>query len=126
MANGFGTKITGLREVVRGLEKAGVSVAELKSTFGSLAAEGARMMRGFVPERSGRLAKTIRGNKAKAKAVVTAGRATVPYAGPINYGWPAHGIEASGFLKKTDEVMEPYTQTKIQDEIQDIIQRNGL
>jgi hypothetical protein len=29
----------------------------------------------------------------RSKAVVTAGRASVPYAGPINYGWAAHNIE---------------------------------
>ncbi|MGW5402668.1 hypothetical protein [Streptomyces sp. NPDC003952] len=126
MATGFGVRVTGLKQVVRGLEKSGVAVADLKQAFGNLAAEAARVMRGFVPHRTGRLGATVRGNKAKNKAVVTAGRATVPYAGPVNCRWPARGIEASEFTKATDEAMEPIVLDQIQDEIQTIIRRNGL
>ena len=43
----------------------------------------------------------------KRQAVVTAGRASVPYAGPINYGWPARNIAPSHFMQRTDAVMAP-------------------
>lgn len=126
MASGFGVRVTGLRETVRGLEKTGVAVADLKQAFGAIAAAGARFARGFAPSRSGRLEGTIRGNKAKNKAVITAGRASVPYAGPANYGWPARNITANPFMQKADEAMEPVALDQLQDEIQDIIRRNGL
>lgn len=42
-----------------------------------------------VPRRSGRLAGSIRRAKGSTKAAtVRAGRASVPYAGPIHFGWP--------------------------------------
>jgi phage gpG-like protein len=125
-ASGLGLRVTGLRQVVRGLEKSGVAVTDLKDAFSNVAAMGAQVMRGFVPERSGRLAGTVRGNRAKNKAVVTTGRASVPYAGVINFGWPSRGIEANPFQKKTDEAMEPVALGQLQNEIDQVIRRNGL
>lgn len=126
MANGFGTKVSGLREVVRALEQSGVEVSDLKQAFSTIAAEGARVMRGFVPTLTGRLSASVRGNKAKGKAVVTAGRASSPYAGPINYGWPKRNISGAQFIARTDEVMEPRVGELITEELTTIIRRHGL
>ncbi|NND35876.1 MAG: HK97 gp10 family phage protein [Gammaproteobacteria bacterium] len=41
-----------------------------------------------VPVRTGALKADIRSAGYKASGVVRAGRARVPYAGPIHYGWP--------------------------------------
>lgn len=52
-----------------------------------------------APKRTGRLAQSIRANKALAYGAVKAGSAArVPYAGPIHYGWPARGIQAQPFI----------------------------
>lgn len=52
-----------------------------------------------APKRTGRLANSIRANKALAYGAVKAGSAArVPYAGPIHYGWPARGIQAQPFI----------------------------
>jgi len=120
----IGFKVQGLREVVRGLEASGVEVDDLKGAFGSIAAEGARVARGLIPVRSGRLAGTARGNKAKSKAVVTVGRASVPYAGAVNFGWPARGIAANPFLQKTDQRMQPIALDRLNDEIDAVLRRN--
>ena len=40
------------------------------------------------------------GNRAKARAVVTAGRAATPYAGVQNYGWRRRNITPSYFLNR--------------------------
>ena len=81
---------------------------------------------GFAPKRTGRLAASVRGSRAKNKAVVMAGRASVVYAGPINYGWPARKIAASGFMQKADEVMAPKALQALEDAIESKIKSKGL
>ena len=125
MASG-GVRIEGLRETVRALEKVGVEVDDLKDAFAPISQEGARVAAGFVQSRSGRLAGTLRGNRAKSKAVITAGRSSVPYAGAQNYGWQRRNITAQGFMQKADEVMEPRSRRLLENAINDAIRRSGL
>lgn len=96
-------KVEGLQKTVRALENLGVSVEDLKDAFAALAQEGATKAKGYAPVRTGTLAASIRGNRAKNKAVVTAGRARVPYAGAINYGWPSHGIKPNPFMQRASD-----------------------
>lgn len=125
MASG-GVRVEGLREVVRGLEQLGLEVDDLKDAFAPISQEGARLAAGFVQSRSGQLAGTLRGNRAKSKAVITAGRASVPYAGPQNYGWQKRGITAQGFMQKADEVLQPRSVRLLENAINDAIRRSGL
>ena len=64
--------------------------------------------------------------RAKSKAVVSAGRASVPYAGPINYGWPRRGISPADFTGKTDQVMQPRALSELEREINAAIRRRHL
>jgi hypothetical protein len=57
---------------------------------------------------------------------VRAGRTSVPYAGPIHFGWPAHNIEPTPFLydaldQRRSEVIDLYEQR-----VGDLIRKNGL
>lgn len=126
MARTTGFKVVGLNAVVRDLAALGLEVEDLKNAFSTIAAEGAQVAAGFAPKRTGRLAGDIRGNRAKSKAVVTAGRVSVPYAGPINYGWPARNIAANGFMQRTDAVMQPVAIERLEQEINRQIARRGL
>jgi hypothetical protein len=69
-----------------------------------------------APKVSGRLAASIRPNRAVGYGAVRAGSAArVPYAGPINYGWPARGIKANDFMQravknKLGEARKHYTK----------------
>lgn len=126
MADRFGFRVEGLSRVVRDLQGLGLEVDDLKDAFSKIAARGAVVMAGFTPKRSGRLAGSVRGNRAKSKAVVAAGRAAVPYAGPINYGWPARGIAAAAFNVKTDAVMSPIALQLLEDDINQKIRERGL
>ena len=121
-----GFKVTGLNEVVRALLAIGVEVDDLKDAFSTIAAEGARIASSYAPVRTGRLAGDIRGNRAKSKAVVTAGRVSVPYAGPVNYGWAARGIEPAGFMQKADKELGPKALRRLEDEINAQIRKRGL
>ncbi|MCM0618777.1 hypothetical protein [Nocardioides bruguierae] len=122
MVNRSGFRVEGLRDVVRGLQQMGLDVDDLKDAFAKLAAKGSEVASQLAPRRSGRLAGDVRGNRAKSKAVITAGRATVPYAGPINYGWPKRGIEPSLFMQRADEQMQPTAVQLLEDEINTKIQ----
>jgi len=124
MAAGF--HVTGLREVLKDLTALGVDVEDMKDVFSSLAEEGASFGRGATKKKTGRLAGTARGNRAKGKAVVTWGRASVPYAGPINYGWPARNIKAQDFTGATDAHMEPRALVSFEAGVQKAIRRRGL
>lgn len=119
-------RVEGLREVVRGLEKLGVEVDDLKDAFASIADEGARLAAGFVHSRSGRLEGSLRGNRAKARAVITAGGARARYAGPQNYGWARRNIRAQGFMQKADAVLQTRSGVLIEGALNQAIRRSGL
>jgi hypothetical protein len=118
--------IQGLRDITRAMEKAGVEVEELKEVMGGVAAEAAQTMQRYVPTRTGALRASVRGNKAKGKAVVTAGKARVPYAGPIQYGWRARGIRPAMYVERTDSVMDTRAPEMLEDGWARIAERHGL
>lgn len=126
MSRSGGIRVEGLNRVVRALLEIGVEVDDLKEAFSSIADHGARLAASFAPKLSGRLAGDVRGNRARSKAVITAGRASLPYAGPINYGWRAHNIEPSGFMQRADQALQPYSLQLLETEINEAIARRGL
>lgn len=136
-----GVRIDGLNQLVRGMQKAGVEVDDLKGAFGAISDEGARLMSSFAPRRSGALAGTIRGNRAKNKAVVMAGKGKVRWAGSTNWGWPASsryggkprrgggwplGMRAQMYTAKTDEALEPYALEQLDQNLTELIRSVGL
>jgi hypothetical protein len=93
-------KVDGLPRLRRALREAGESMADLKQANAATAALVASTAAARAPRRSGRLAASVRGNRAAGKASVLAGGAAVPYAGPIHWGWPARGIAAQPFASE--------------------------
>lgn len=126
MPNAVGFRVEGLSSVVRGLQALGSDVEDLKDAFAAIAREAAERAAAAAPRKRGALAADIRGNRAKSKAVVTAGRSSIPYAGPINYGWPARGIEAAGFMQAADAQMGPRALVLLETEINRKIRERGL
>ena len=89
-----------LKELLRQLRKArdaGLD-EQLKRTHADGAEIVARRAAQLAPRKSGALAGDIRGSGAKRSARVRAGRAALPYAGPIHYGWPERNIEEQPFI----------------------------
>ncbi|HET6874651.1 MAG TPA: hypothetical protein VFH70_07725 [Acidimicrobiales bacterium] len=119
-------EVTGLREALKAMQEVGAEVEDLKEVMGDIASTAADVMRPFIPKRSGALANTARGNRAKGKAVVTVGRARVGYAGPINYGWRARNIAPADFTGKTDRVMETRAAEMLETGLTKIITEKGL
>ena len=62
---------------------------ELRKVYRDAAQTVATAARPKVPQRSGKLAKTVKARSSTKRGWVTAGGAGVPYAGPIHFGWPS-------------------------------------
>jgi hypothetical protein len=92
-------EVQGLRTLRKNLKAAGVSLQDLKDAHAAVARVVVAAAAPRVPVRTGRLAGTLRGAGQQGAAVVSAGRAAVPYAGPIHWGWPARGIKAQPFIQ---------------------------
>lgn len=121
-----GVRVEGLNRVVRSLQGLGLDVQDLVGAFSSIASEAAQRAARHVNSRSGRLAANIRGSKSKNKAVVRAGGASVPYAGPINYSWPARHIIGQEFMQKADQEMQPIAVQRLEHDLEAAISRRGL
>jgi hypothetical protein len=100
-------QVEGARELRATLKRAGDDLADMKDANAAVAGYVAAAAAGSAPQRSGALAGSVRGNRAAASAVVKAGSAAVPYAGPIHWGWPRRGIPARPFLADTAARTEP-------------------
>lgn len=138
---GFGVEIDGLNGALRALRSLGVEVNDLKAVFHAISTEARTVMAGFVDSRSGRLARSLKPNRAQNKAIVRGGGARVPYAGAVQWGWGrgnsefntgrfATGIRGSftgqHFFEKTDAVMEPKAEHMITDGIEDLVRKYDL
>ena len=69
--------------------------------------------REIVPRLTGTLALSIRPTASQKEGAVLAGSRSVPYAGPIHFGWPSRNIEPDPFLydalgDRRDQVIEVY------------------
>lgn len=121
-----GVNVTGLREAVRGLEKLGVDVADLKDVMQRVGGVVRDEAATLAPRRSGKLADSIRASRTKGKAIIRAGGRAVPYAGVINYGWPAHNIEPAGFMEKALANRQQAALTTLADGLRDLIRQHNL
>lgn len=119
-------RVEGLSVLVRQLESLGVSVADLKDTMGQISVEAAELARGFAPVRSGALRASIRGNRAKGRATVTAGNRRVVYASVIEWGWPARHITPAGYMQRTQNVIGSRAPVTLQKGIDRLIRQAGL
>lgn len=119
-------RVEGLNETLTALQRFGVEAADLKDVMAEIADLGARLASGYAPTDSGRLAASVRGNKAKAKAIVIAGKARVPYAGAINYGWPRRGIAPRLFMQKADAELAPRAVELLEQGLDEAARKAGL
>jgi len=107
-------RVEGIDKLRRALVKLDDAAKDDFKAAGKTAAEIVeRQARTEVPVRSGNLKNTIRSSGQQRGGVVSAGRAKVPYAGPIHFGWGRRRIHPNPFLyraadKRVDEVTEAY------------------
>lgn len=119
-------RVDGLNRLVRDMTAMGVEIADLKLVFGDLASRGANLASSLAPTRSGKLAASVKGNKAKNKAVIVAGSKRIPYAGAINYGWRKRNIRPSRFMQRADDILAPDAAKEIDTALSRLIAEQGL
>ncbi|MGB1506457.1 MAG: hypothetical protein ACPHDT_13320 [Acidimicrobiales bacterium] len=97
-------QIEGGRKLRRAFREVGDGMSDLRQLHKRLADDVADSAKRKVPVRSGRLERSVRGSGTKTAARVRAGNnrksgpSSVPYAGPIHFGWGARGIRPQPFL----------------------------
>ena len=95
-----------MRELRRSLKAAGISLQDLKDAHNEVAQLVVRAAAPAAPRRTGALVASTRGTGQAAAAVVRAGRASVPYANPIHWGWPARHIKKQPWLYDAAEASQ--------------------
>lgn len=91
--------VVGQKRFVQTMRKAGADMKELKDVNRQAADIALPAVRQLAPRgESGRLAGSIRVGATQKAGVIRAGRKSVPYAGVINYGWPARRIKPRLFV----------------------------
>lgn len=91
--------VVGQKRFVQTMRKAGADMKELKEVNRQAANIALPAVRSLAPRgKTGRLAGSIRAGATQKAGIIRAGRKTVPYAGPINYGWPACNIRPRTFV----------------------------
>lgn len=93
--------VVGQKRFVQTMRKAGADMQELKDVNRQAADIALPAVRQLTPRgESGRLAGSIRVGATQKAGVIRAGRKSVPYAGVINYGWPARRIKPRLFVNQ--------------------------
>jgi hypothetical protein len=114
-------QVDGAKELRRSLKRAGDDLGDLKDANAEVAGMVAGRASSLAPRVSGRLAGSVRGNRAAASAVVKVGGASLPYAGPVHWGWPARHIAANPFAVNAAHDTEPAWTATYLDAIEAII-----
>jgi hypothetical protein len=100
-------RVDGARELRATMAAAGRDLTDLIDVNKQVAATVSASAIPRVPRLTGRLASTVRPAGTKTSAIVRAGRAAVPYASVIEFGWPGHNIAAQPYLTTAAADTEP-------------------
>lgn len=100
-------RVEGARRLRSTLRKAGQDLGDLKTAHTAAAGIVTPAARGRAPRRTGRLAGDVRGSGTTTAATIRVGRASVPYAQPVHWGWPRRGIAANPFVTEAAQATEP-------------------
>jgi hypothetical protein len=90
-------KVTGVDEVIAGLEHLARETSEMRGAFGEIAQVMQSEARSRVPISSGRLARTLRPSVTRKAARLSAGSGIL-YAGVQEYGWRRHNISPQPYI----------------------------
>lgn len=116
-------QVQGAKELRKTLKAAGDDLSELKAVNQAVGNMVVGVARGLAPVRSGVLAGSIRATRAAGGVGIKAGGASIPYAGPIHWGWPARSIKANPFISNAALTTEDQWVALYQEEIEKILER---
>ena len=118
--------IQGIKEVTDSLKKLGKDLESNIELNKELSTSLSQKASALAPRLTGALASSVVGNPSAEKAQILAGSAAVPYAGVIEYGWPAKNREARPYLNPAVNNNMGYIIEKYNDSIQKAIQKYDL
>jgi len=118
--------ITGVKEVLDSLKKLGRDLESNLELNKELSTTLSKKASALAPILTGALASSVVGNPSAEKAQILAGSTAVPYAGVIEYGWPAKNREARPYLNPAVNNNIGYIIEKYNDSIQKAIQKYNL
>jgi HK97 gp10 family phage protein len=130
---GGSIKVEGLRETIKSLQALGAEKSEIVDANLQAAQSLVDAARPMVPVRSGKLAASLRPSKTVNYAQVAVGKAKVPYAGAIHWGWfydrknnKPKNIKPNPFMARAlgqnyERIMAQYNET-----MQKLIDKFGL
>lgn len=122
-------QIEGGRKLRRAFREVGDDMSDLKELHKRLADDVADSAKRKVPVRSGRLQRSIRGSGTKTAARVRAGNnrksgpSSVPYSGPIHFGWGARNIKPQPFMYEALDDRREAVVRAYNDQVREIIRK---
>lgn len=118
--------IQGVKEVTDSLNKLARDLQSNIELNKELSTTLSQKASALAPRLTGALASSVVGNPSAEKVQIMAGSAAVPYAGVIEYGWPAKNREARPYLNAAVNNNMGYIIEKYNDSIQKAIQKYDL
>jgi HK97 gp10 family phage protein len=119
-----GVKVKGLTAITKALRNVGVPNKEITDAAKRSADRVVNEAKTLAPVRSGALRDSIRiAARATGRVSISAGKASVPYANPIHWGWFKRNIKPQPFFIKAigltrDDVYQDYLK-----ELENLIKR---
>ena len=126
-SNVTGVKIEGLTAVQRELVRLGNDAKnDMKPAHQKAAEIVAQEARPKAPIVTGQLQSTIRAFGRQRAGVVRVGTKTVPYAGPIIFGWPKRHIKANPFIYDAADARRAEVTAAYEERMSHLIRKHGL
>lgn len=121
-------EIEGLKEIQRALKGlAEDSREDMKETHRKAGEIVAAAAKPLAPVLTGRLSATIVSSPTKYQGRVRIGRgASVPYAGPIHFGWPARRVAPQPFIYEALDGRREEVKQQYEQRINELIERHKL
>jgi hypothetical protein len=118
--------VNGIKEVTDSLKRLSKDLESNIELNKELSTNLSQKASALAPRITGALASSVVGNPSAEKAQILAGSAAVPYAGVIEYGWPAKNKEARPYLTPAVNNNMGYIIEKYNDSIKKAIQKYDL
>lgn len=125
--------VHGADELRRTLRKSGVDLAQLKQANRAAAASILPISIAAAPvgtptplhwarqHTPGTLKSSLRVGATQKAGIIRAGRKSIPYAGPIHFGWRARNIKPNPWITRAVEANEPVWVRVYMEHINDVI-----
>jgi hypothetical protein len=118
--------VEGAKQLQRALRQVEGGMADLKSAHAEAAKIVERQAEAIAPRRSGRLAASVRSAGQARQGIVRAGKAAVPYAAVIHFGYAARNIAPQPYLYDALDARRTEVIATYNSHVNKLIKKNDL